>query len=70
MATEEKTCRIFIHRKKSVTGILFLLKTSKMEAFIPQTIWPYLLPYHVSILFICLKHIEIKFVVVLNTIHF
>lgn len=44
----------FYTQKKSVTGIFFF-KASKTEEFIPQTIWPYLLPFHCIILFYLLK---------------
>lgn len=48
---------IFLYTEELCNRYFVSLKASKIEEFIPQTIWPYLLPFHCIIPFHLLKGI-------------
>lgn len=48
---QHKILVIFLYTEEICNRYFVSLKVNKIEAFIPQTIWPYLLPYLFSILF-------------------
>lgn len=53
---KRKRLVIFLYTEIICNRYFFVsLKASKTEEFIPQTIWPYLLPFHCIILFYLLK---------------
>lgn len=48
---QNKRLMIFLYTEEICSKYFVSLKANKIEAFVPQTICPYLLPYHFSILF-------------------
>lgn len=52
---KKKRLAIFLYKEEICNKYFVSLKASKMEEFIPQIIWPYLLPYHFITLFYLFK---------------